>query len=175
MLDIITGYRNLLSAMNEKCEPEYRDEDMQMICDEAKHFADYVKCVYDEEFENSLAREKYKDDPAVLRQCIMDTDRRRRIIHDAAIASCSILNRACDRFGTEKFCPETDDRIEIADFCARATNEIFWNNAGSVNGMQEARDYALAHAVPNRGKTDKILSEIKNHNPVKEKDDQIEL
>lgn len=36
-----------------------------------------------------------------------------------------MLNRLAEEAGVEKFCPETDDRYVIGDFCALITSELF--------------------------------------------------
>ncbi len=46
------------------------------------------------------------------------TDEMRRVTHDAMLGACSQLNRFCEFYGVEKFCPDPKsmDRSEVARF-----------------------------------------------------------
>lgn len=138
MKDALEGFKALLKAMRSKDDKEFMDEDMEFMCVQVKSFAGYVKAVSDALFDVALARERYAGDPACLQAAVTACDRKRKIAHDSAISACSVLNRACDRFGAERFCPETEDRTAIANFCARATDSVFWNGVAKVEDIDSA-------------------------------------
>lgn len=94
-----------------------------MIADAMKSFPEYVNRVYSMETQMAIISVRYDGEERANR--IASLDQKRRDAHEVAIGSCSMLNRLAEEAGVEKFCPETDDRYVVGDFCALITSEFF--------------------------------------------------
>ena len=94
-----------------------------MIADAMKSFPEYVNRVYSMETQMAIISVRYDSEERANR--IASLDQKRRDAHEVAIGSCKILNRLAEEAGVEKFCPETDDRYVVGDFCALITSEFF--------------------------------------------------
>ena len=116
---------NYLKLLNVICHSEdsYKMDDIEIIGNQMKAFGEYVNSVYNHITQTSIIYALYEGDD--LRDKLMQLDKRRRIAHESAIAACSQINRMCEIYNVPKFCPETDDRYIIADFCAQVTVEFF--------------------------------------------------
>lgn len=96
---------------------------LEMIADAMKSFPEYVNRVYSMETQMAIISVRYDGEERANR--IASLDQKRRDAHEVAIGSCGMLNRLAEEAGVEKFCPETDDRYVIGDFCALITCEFF--------------------------------------------------
>lgn len=96
---------------------------LEMIADAIKSFPEYVNRVYSMETQMTIISVRYDGEERANR--IASLDQKRRDAHEVAIGSCGMLNRLAEEAGIEKFCPETDDRYVIGDFCALITSEFF--------------------------------------------------
>ena len=157
-MNILESYKALLRAIREE-GGEYMEDDMYFMADQVKKFAEYVKTVTDGLFDVALAREKYAGETALLQSVISDCDRKRKIVHDSAISACAVLNRTCARFGVEPFCPDTDDRLVVANFCAKATDVVFWNGVEKIDDIDRAVEKAAADPLM-RDRIDGALRKI---------------
>lgn len=103
----------------------FEDDDfiLEMISDAMKSFPEYVNRVYSMETQMAIISVRYDGEERANR--IASLDQKRRDAHEVAIGSCSMLNRLAEEAGVEKFCPETDDRYVVGDFCALITCEFF--------------------------------------------------
>lgn len=108
-----------------------------MIENNMETLVDYVKSVYMMEVSLTLSRVRLGDDSREFAERVAELDRKRRICHEAAIASVSALNRMCDFFKVARvFEGDIDNRYEVADFCGNMVDEIF-----------KSRDKAVAKDV----------------------------
>ena len=96
---------------------------LEMIADAMKSFPEYVNRVYSMETQMAIISVRYDGEERANR--IASLDQKRRDAHEVAIGSCGMLNRLAEEAGVERFCPETDDRYVIGDFCALITCEFF--------------------------------------------------
>lgn len=96
---------------------------LEMIADAMKSFPEYVNRVYSMETQMAIISVRYDGEERANR--IASLDQKRRDAHEVAIGSCKMLNRLAEEAGVEKFCPETDDRYVVGDFCALITSEFF--------------------------------------------------
>lgn len=103
----------------------FADDDfiLDMISGSMKSFPEYVNRVYSMETQMAIISVRYDGEERANR--IASLDQKRRDAHEIAIGSCGMLNRLAEEAGVEKFCPETDDRYVIGDFCALITCEFF--------------------------------------------------
>lgn len=103
----------------------FADDDfiLEMIADAMKSFPEYVNRVYSMETQMAIISVRYDGEERANR--IASLDQKRRDAHEVAIGSCKMLNRLAEEAGVEKFCPETDDRYVVGDFCALITCEFF--------------------------------------------------
>ena len=62
---------------------------------------------------------------------IQALDASRRNAHEGAIVACAQLNRLCTEFyDCPAFCPDTQDRYVVADFCAQVAVEFYLDGIG---------------------------------------------
>lgn len=101
------------------------DEDiLTLIEDSMNALSSYVSAVYAMEVQIQTLR--FRLEGAEYRDAVMELDKRRRSAHEAAIASCSVLNRVAYIIGTEAmYTGNLDDRYEVADFCVAIVEELF--------------------------------------------------
>lgn len=101
------------------------DEDiLTLIEDSMNTLSSYVSAVYAMEVQIQTLR--FRLEGAEYRDAVMELDKRRRSAHEAAIASCSVLNRVASILGTEvMYTGNLDDRYEVADFCIAIVEELF--------------------------------------------------
>lgn len=127
------------------------DEVMLDTIDEAmKNFSAYVSAVSKMEFEKKIATESLSGED--LRNSIQELDQKRTSCHEAAIGSCSILNRICKMVEVEPFCPVIEDgnpngRYVIGDFCAVMTNIFFLKGVENVTSLDELVSLMDKHAL----------------------------
>ena len=101
------------------------DEDiLTLIEDSMNALSSYVNAVYAMEVQIQTLR--FRLEGAEYRDAVMELDKRRRSAHEAAIASCSVLNRVASIIGSEAmYTGNLDDRYEVADFCIAIVEELF--------------------------------------------------
>lgn len=101
------------------------DEDiLTLIEDSMNTLSSYVNAVYAMEVQIQTLR--FRLEGAEYRDAVMELDKRRRSAHEAAIASCSVLNRVASIIGAEAmYTGNLDDRYEVADFCIAIVEELF--------------------------------------------------
>lgn len=101
------------------------DEDiLTLIEDSMNALSSYVSTVYAMEVQIQTLR--FRLEGAEYRDAVMELDKRRRSAHEAAIASCSVLNRVASIIGSEAmYAGNLDDRYEVADFCIAIVEELF--------------------------------------------------
>ena len=109
----------------EKLVKYFADDEfaIEIIQDCMKSFPEYVNRVYAMETQMQIINIRYDGEERANR--ISSLDQRRRDAHEVAIGSCKVLNNLAEEAGVENFCPETDDRYVIGDFCALITCEFF--------------------------------------------------
>ena len=122
MKQLKEAFVELVKAVKEK-SGEYIKDDMNAIDLAMTSFCSYVDAVYRMEVVMPIIMARYEGEER--RYEIERLDRARRSSHDAAISSARMLNRMCEAFGTEAFCPDTEDRYVIADFCGVITITFF--------------------------------------------------
>ena len=78
---------------------------------------------------------------------ITQSDSLRRSIHDVAIDACKQLNRLCDAYSVERFCPEESaDRHQVADFIGTFVYNIYEDGQGNRSmdkSIEDARKKGL--------------------------------
>lgn len=107
---------------------EFVNEDLDFIDRGMQAFARYVDAVYRHATLIPIYSVRY--DGEEFRDKVQDLDFARRTAHEAAIASCSKLNRICNQYNVKPFCPQTVDRYEIADFCGQVSMEFYLEGIG---------------------------------------------
>lgn len=101
-------------------------DDYEIIEDLVKCCTDYVKDV--DVCETQIKRVYATLEGDELREAVMNIDRRRRNYHEAAIASCKMINRFAHMSGVNDiFVGNTDDRYQVADFCIEITSTLYQN------------------------------------------------
>ena len=94
------------------------DADVLSIIEDAMNsFSHYVNTVYSMEIHLQTLRFRLEGD--AYRDAVMELDRRRHSAHEAAIASCAVINRVADRIGN------LENRYEVAEFCMAIVDEMF--------------------------------------------------
>ena len=174
---MIEKFNALVNAIkNSDCQ--YKQDDLEMLDDDMMSFGKYVDIVYQETYRLPLLRARLDDED--LREAIQDLDKRRRICHEAAIAACSTINKTCDYYNVDRFCPETDDRYIVADFCAKVSASFYLNG---INKSVETIDNVIAamgenHKIIERNSAVNHIIDIENqkhNNIIKEIDEEIDL
>lgn len=66
-----------------------------------------------------------EENPEVFRNTVQQMDQERHNAHEAAIASCKMVNRLCAGLHMDLICPETDNRVEIGNFCGAVAADLF--------------------------------------------------
>ena len=109
----------------------------ELLVDNMRAFPEYVNQVYNEAAMVPIIRFRYEGE--VLRSSIEALDRNRRMAHNAAINSCNIINRMCDKYGVDRFCIDAEkaDRYAVGDFCAKIVRELFAFGTKKDGGIDE--------------------------------------
>ena len=120
----------------EKLVKHFADDEfvLEMIADAMRSFPEYVNRVYSMETQMAIISVRYDGEERANK--ISSLDQKRRDAHEVAIGSCKMLNRLAEEAGVEKFCPETDDRYVVGDFCALIVSEFFASGK-SYNSLDE--------------------------------------
>lgn len=101
-------------------------EDFEIIKDLVTCCTNYVKDV--DVGETQIKRVYATLEGDELREAVMNIDRRRRNYHEAAIASCKMINRFAHASGVNDiFVGNVDDRYQVADFCLEITSTLYQN------------------------------------------------
>lgn len=101
-------------------------DDYEVIEDLVKCCTDYVKDV--DVGEAQIKRIYATLDGDELRETVMHIDNRRRNYHEAAIASCKMINRFAEMNGVNNiFKGDVSNRYEVADFCLEITSTLYQN------------------------------------------------
>ena len=101
--------------------------------DDYEIIEDLVKCCTDYMADVDVGETQIKRFYATLegddlRDAVMNVDRRRRNYHEAAIASCKMINRFAHASGVGNiFNGNIDNRYEVADFCLEITSTLYQN------------------------------------------------
>lgn len=106
--------------LSEKAEPD----DIELIEDVVKSCTQYVQ---DVDIGEAQIRRFYATlEGEELRERVTAIDKRRRAHHEEAIINCRMINRlaACYGIGSV-FTGDTEDRLQVADFCLDVTVEVF--------------------------------------------------
>lgn len=119
---MVKEFKSLLQAIS-KSETIYKEDDLQFVEDNMSAFPEYVDAVYRQTVLTPIYYARYEGEE--LRDAVKEMDYKRRICHESAIAACSQLNRICEEYHVTPFCPNTQDRYEIADFCAQITTAFY--------------------------------------------------
>ena len=129
MSEIKTNYDALIS----RCDDFERD----ILSDAMESFVNYVRSVYTMMVKLPIIRLHYDEDE--VKDRIEELDRSRRLAHENAINACRLINRLCDAYDVDRYCPDTDDRYCVSDFCARISVEIFkeGTHSESLNSLVE--------------------------------------
>lgn len=134
--------RALVQQINTEKDDELRDITLQLLEKSLNFFPQYLEKVYMMEIQVPILYAKYEGEN--LKDKIADLDENRRLVHNCVIDACGKLNRLCDKYMVERFCPDTVDRQEVADFCAQITTELFLSGIGkdqnTIDAVIEAMD-----------------------------------
>ncbi len=140
---------------NEK--PEDVEFFVNYVVDSLNSFTGYFNAVCDNTngmHINKLLRDGGRISQEEFEWRITESDKRRRSAHNVAIDACNGLNRLCDKYGIEHFCPEEGSpREEIAEFIGSYVMEVY--NEGIGKG-KDPRDFGELIESTDRG-----LSNIK--------------
>lgn len=104
----------------------YRNDEMalELIENNMDSLNAYVTAVY--AMEVQLQTLRFRLEGEEYRDAVMTIDRRRRNAHEAAIASCSVLNRIAAMEGVAPiYDGDLNDRYQVADFCIAIVEELF--------------------------------------------------
>ena len=101
------------------------DADVLSIIEDAMNsFSHYVNTVYSMEIHLQTLRFRLEGD--AYRDAVMELDRRRHSAHEAAIASCAVINRVADRIRARHlYTGNLENRYEVAEFCMAIVDEMF--------------------------------------------------
>ncbi len=109
----------------------------------AESDAVYVKAVYMLEVSVQLISARTFDAREAAEE-VAEQDRKRRVMHEAAIAAVSSCNRMAERFGVQPvFDGNIEDRYEVADFCGDFVVEIFESATSASYSAQPIIDRLL--------------------------------
>lgn len=133
----MSTYLDLKNAILKNGQEEYIADDLKFVDDQMDRFRDYFNKVYEHVVGSESTRlmlsagrieiEKYQDR-------IMKLDGNRKHAHNMAIDACNKLNRLCDAYNIDHFCPEviastdgkqTMNRGKIADFVGKFMYETY--------------------------------------------------
>ncbi len=134
----------LVRAMSEQVkDKEEFEARLEIVGKGLESFTKYFNAVYNDVMQaevNKVLRDTGRIDQEEYERRIISSDQQRRVIHNRAITSCAQLNRYCEQFGVDKFCPETDDRHVIADFIGTFVSEVY------QDGQKKTMDIAIETA-----------------------------
>lgn len=106
-----------------------KDDDLNIVDDSMQAFGNYVNNVYMQNCRQTIIYARYEGEE--LREMIQALDASRRNAHEGAIVACAQLNRLCTEFyDCPVFCPDTQDRYVVADFCAQVAVEFYLDGIG---------------------------------------------
>ena len=126
----------LKQAIINNDNPEYIEDDLEFVDDNVDAFRKYFNAVY-EHVEGSAGQQLLFNSGLItgeqLKDRIMKYDADRRSAHNKAIDACAKLNRLCEQYNIEKFCPEIQydkdgkaiNRAEVADFVGKYVYDVY--------------------------------------------------
>lgn len=120
----------------------YKDDNdvLDIIQKDMKSIGDYFSSVYMMETSMSIIYARYEGQE--LRDRIEALDSNRRFCHERAIMGVKRLNRFADMKNLEPvFSGDTDDRLQIADFCRDTMVEFFDGRVGQELSINSVREY----------------------------------
>ena len=101
-------------------------------------YVDYVNTVVKYVYQMDILKVSLEGEQ--LRCEIERLDHRRHDAHEAAIASCTALNRLSLSLGLPEFAPiDTSDRHQVADFAGQFVLELYF---GEIGGMEKAVEFS---------------------------------
>lgn len=154
----------LINAIKANPDEDDRTSDLNFADYCMMQFKEYVNTVYVYNYRMPIIYAMYEGEG--LRNMVTRLDINRKMAHDSAIAACKQLNRLCSNFyHTTVFCPEnTDDRYNIANFCAQVVVEIFLSGIGMNDASIDKVIDAIKHGakVNNATATEIIEGKQKN-------------
>ncbi len=98
------------------------DDILDIIPSALKAFLRYVETVDALEIYRLVPLES---NPEIYRNTVQEMDKTRHNAHEAAIISCKMVNRLCAAVELTPICPETEDRVEIGNFCCTVVADLF--------------------------------------------------
>lgn len=142
---------SLFKSIAEKESGEDLNETVDFVNEALNSFTHYFNVVYKDYLQGQLNRNLYemgKIDREELVYRIEKNDAMRRTAHDVAIGKCNQLNRLCDRYGVERFCPgEEADRTEIAEFIGKFVYNFYQEGLGKNDKLIENEPKSLDEAI----------------------------
>ncbi len=140
--------KDLINAINTK-ETDNPQEMFEFVWERLEKFTNYFNAVYKDVVKSTINRELLvagRISQEEFQDRITNSDFERRTCHNSAISACAQLNRLCDAYEIEKFCPETDDRHIIADFIGTFVYNIYQEGIGEATldkAVENAHDEPL--------------------------------
>ena len=126
---ITEKYAKLIETIIEKTTDKEELMDLLQFVDTSIEYMDeYVQAVNEHVRtvkRSSVLRKKGIISAEEYKFRVEMVDSNRRTKHNAMLSAMNQLNRLCDRFGVEKFCPENQDRHVRATFAGAVTTECF--------------------------------------------------
>ena len=150
-----TKIKNLADAIS-KQEPEDADFYCNFISERLETFTNYFNAVYKDvlgmEINKSL-RDSGRIPQEEFERRVLDNDNSRHKKHDLGIDACNQLNRLCEKYGVEPFCPDGTDRYKVADFIGTFVYNVYESGIG-----QKSLDKAIELARANSHNPDRAYN-----------------
>jgi len=125
----------ILAISSRNTELDCIDDDIDLVNKRFDSFRKYFNAVYEHVIGSSTLLTMVhggRIDVEKYQYQVSEYDNNRRMVHEAAIASCNIINRMCDLHNIDHLCPEAIiengkcmNRGEIADFVGRYMYKVF--------------------------------------------------
>lgn len=158
---------NLFNVIAEKENAEDANYISSFVQDSLMNFTKYFNTVYRDVLQqrsNKALFDMGRIDRDEYIYRIETNDRARRVAHNVAIDSCNQLNRLCDRYNIERFCPaEEASRTEVADFIGKFVYDYYQegiHKTAEVNIDKSIENAEKDNIDPNKGYTKKATEEI---------------
>ena len=114
----------LSSILEEASNEEEKKEDAEFLEMALNSFPHYFNEVVTGELQMMI--QKYRLEGEDYRLFVMETDRRRKIAHDAMMGFVAVLNRLSRKLGLDPiYNGDEQDRWAVADFCEEFCCDIF--------------------------------------------------
>lgn len=145
----LENFKELTTAIAEKeTDPAEALKMGDYLYDRTSKFVNYFNKVCDHMIKGEIAHQMFHAGKLSRENMLFQIERldgNRRSAHDMAAVACTQINRLCDTYQVQPFCPDTTDRHEVAEFVGRFVQEVYQD--GIKDRSLEKNNFKAGHSL----------------------------